>query len=234
MGRSLTAVGTSEAFRWTATTGIVGLGYANPGDYYSESMAVSRDGTTVVGMSFGPSGALSAFKWTEAAGMQILPPAPGTGGFSTEASGVNFNGRIIIGRSGQSGTAAVWRDGQVADLGSAPGFSMSGALAVNDDGSVVAGFLLGGGGGQLAGVWTPERGMETLVNYLAFHGVVVPSGINLLTCTAVSADGRTFAGWTGPPPGGQVRQGFVATIPAPGSILLFCTAFCAGCRGRRR
>jgi hypothetical protein len=58
--------------------------------------------------------------------------------------------------------------------------------------------------------------MEPLSAYLAFHGVQVPAGINLLTATAVSADGMTFAGYTGGN-GGPV-EGFVASIPGPMSI----------------
>jgi len=59
--------------------------------------------------------------------------------------------------------------------------------------------------------------MEPLADYLNRYGIVVPSNVYLLQATAVSADGRTIAGYTGLP--GQVRQGFIATIPAPPAAL---------------
>jgi len=59
------------------------------------------------------------------------------------------------------------------------------------------------------------RDLSDGLNYLAFHGVTVPPGLNLLTATAVSADGRTFAGYTGLPY--QVREGgsFICFVRDP-------------------
>ena len=51
-----------------------------------------------------------------------------------------------------------------------------------------------------------------LLDYLLGNGVPVPQGVDLVSCRGMSADGRTFAGWT---EGSQGIQGFVATIPTP-------------------
>jgi hypothetical protein len=74
--------------------------------------------------------------------------------------------------------------------------------------------------------------MERLSDYLAFHGVQVPAGINLITATAVSADGMTFAGYTGLP--GAGLQGWVATVPGPGVLCAFFIGYVASSRRRQR
>ncbi|CAG0979087.1 hypothetical protein PHYC_01666 [Phycisphaerales bacterium] len=223
-----------QAFRWTSSTGMVGLGFTQPGSAYSEAAAISRDGSTTVGHSRQANGGYNdAFVWTESLGMRSLPGLSSTN--DARAFGINHDGSIIVGDSSalpgvNSRQAVRWTGGIPTSLGVAPGFSFSSAIAVNDTGSVIVGKLTG----QMdtAAIWTPERGMEPLADYLALHGVTVPAGVNLLTATSVSADGRTFAGYTGIP--GQVRDGFVATIPSP-SILPACAFGAAfGLMGRRR
>src|SRR5262245_55721166 len=61
--------GPVEAFRWTATTGILGLGFS-AGTTSSEATAVSADGSVVVG--FEPFNGTAAWLWTESAGFSIL------------------------------------------------------------------------------------------------------------------------------------------------------------------
>jgi hypothetical protein len=70
--------------------------------------------------------------------------------------------------------------------------------------------------------------MEPLSAYLAHYGIAVPPGINLITATAVSADGMTIAGYGRHPNGND--EGFVAHIPVPGSFIIFTLA----CLVRRR
>ena len=56
-------LGRSEAFAWTATTGMVGLGFLPSGAAYLHSQAngLSADGSTVVGESFNAQGTSEAF-----------------------------------------------------------------------------------------------------------------------------------------------------------------------------
>jgi probable HAF family extracellular repeat protein len=206
----------AQAFRWTSTTGLVGLGYLQPGQGYSEAAAISRDGSAIVGYVTQTTGFNQAFVWREGTGMVGLPGFLATN--SGRAAGINYDGSIVVGTVSTGGNltaASMWVNGSLTLLGVPTGFNRSRAFGVSNDGSVVVGQL--DGHGQTAAIWTPGRGMEPLSTYLSFHGIQVPSGINLLTATAVSADGLTIAGYSGPP--GQVRDGFVVHIPAPASVL---------------
>lgn len=57
------------AFRWTAATGMVGLGDLPGGSFFSEAVAVSADGSIVVGRS-GTANGNEAFIWDAANGMR--------------------------------------------------------------------------------------------------------------------------------------------------------------------
>jgi probable HAF family extracellular repeat protein len=104
----------SKAFRWTASTGLVGLG---PAAIYSEALAVNGDGSVVVGQMHnnGP-----AFRWTAATGFQNLQalltangvditkigPAPNnTWTGLTQATGISADGTTIVGFGGGPGAA---------------------------------------------------------------------------------------------------------------------------------
>ncbi|GJQ28885.1 MAG: hypothetical protein HBSAPP03_07690 [Phycisphaerae bacterium] len=222
-----------QAFRWTSTTGMVGLGFTRPDHFYSEAAAISRDGSTIVGHSRGGAGINEAFVWTSTLGVQPLPGMDSTG--EGRAYGTNYDGHIIVGDSryglGNRG-AVMWIDGQVVPLGFAPGWFRGTAIAVNDSGSVIVGSLGAGPLTQTAAIWTPDRGGEPLSTYLAFHGIAVPGNVNLLTATCVSADGMTIGGYTESASGHQ--EGFVVTIPAPGAVTLVAPGVIAGlCRRRR-
>lgn len=201
----------TQAARWTQATGFQALGYTRPGHFDSYAYAVSRDGSTIVGRSGTTVG--EAFVWNESSGMRVLPPLPGSS--ESAATATNHDGSIIVGSAGPNYNFAMWRNGQVFDLGRLANMSSSGASAVSDDGSVVVGTSYGPG--QFATIWTPSRGIERLVDYLAASGVVVPGGVNLVEATGISADGRTIVGT-----GNTTTQalGFVVTIPAP-SIAYF-------------
>jgi probable HAF family extracellular repeat protein len=88
----------SQAFRWTAAGGMVGLGFL-PGDNFSYATAVNADGAVVVGESVNANTNLSAghaFRWTAAGGMVGLGFLPGYN-LSSDATGVNANGDIVVG-----------------------------------------------------------------------------------------------------------------------------------------
>jgi probable HAF family extracellular repeat protein len=64
--------GGTEAFRWTAPTGIVGLGDLPGGALHSVPTAVSSDGSAVVGWGHWGSNLqtdIEAFHWTQSTGM---------------------------------------------------------------------------------------------------------------------------------------------------------------------
>lgn len=212
----------SQAFRWTASGGLQPLGFTRPGHYHSEAFAISRDGSVIVGIS--RAGAGDAFVWTQSGGMTALPSLPNSNSGSG-AFGVNATGDIIVGYSGPGALWTKWEDGLPTLLGGADGI----ARAVSDNGRVVVGQI--DTGTLHAGIWTPERGPELLSDYLASFGISIPANVSLLNATAVSADGRTIAGYTGLP--GQVRQGFIAVVPSPATAGILAAAFLAAPRRRR-
>ena len=83
-----------KAFRWTAASGMVGLGFL-PGGNLSSAIGVNANGKVVVGGSNDASGHNQAFRWTAASGMVGLGFLPG-GNFSV-ANGVNANGKVVVG-----------------------------------------------------------------------------------------------------------------------------------------
>ena len=102
----------SEAFRWTAQHGMVGLGDLSDGEFRSAAFAISDDGGTIVGQATGTAGP-EACLWTPAAGMRSIHRevharnlAPGWQ--LHEARGVSAAGRVVvgIGRNPRGETAA--------------------------------------------------------------------------------------------------------------------------------
>ncbi|MDX2132849.1 MAG: hypothetical protein SFY69_12435 [Planctomycetota bacterium] len=217
-----------QAFRWTSATGMVGLGFTRPGHGFSEAAAISRDGSTIVGTSRGGSD-YRAFTWTQGTGMLELPGLPGT---TNVALGVSADGAYVVGASGDGFLPVVWQAGQLRQLELSGPYFTGAANCVNDAGDVIGGYVAGPPGQtQYAAVWTPEWGMELLSDYLAFHGVQVPAGLTLTTCSAISADGMTFAGWTERPNGGL--EGYVAVIPCPASVALLFPLLLSSLNRRR-
>lgn len=232
VGRSSAGSGDigAQAVRWTQAGGIQGLGWTQTNGAHSEALGVSRDGGTIVGYSQDAAGHSEAFVRTDAAGMQPLSQLPGASSYL--AYGVNADGTIVVGYSGALRVATIWRNGQVSSLGTPAGWTDSLARAVDDNGGVVVGHFANGTLDQTAAVWTPDRGAEPLGNLLATFGASAPTGWGLIEGSSVSADGTVFGGWARST-SGQV-QGFVATIPSPGSLFLLGVGLVwAGRRSRR-
>lgn len=231
VGRSETEFGnTGEAFRWTESGGLQGLGYTRPGHIHSEATGVSRDGRTIVGTSMSAGGFTDAFVWTESGGMRILPQLPGTTNPLSYAYGVNFDGSIVVGASGNQRVATMWRTGQPVELGVVAGFFRSAAFAASDDGSVAVGTMTSSSAGAAA-VWTTDGGAELLSEYLARNRVSVPSNWQLIAGLGVSSDGTTIVGVAHSDLG---SQGFVAVIPSPTVATSAVLALAVGMTRRRR
>jgi probable HAF family extracellular repeat protein len=225
-----------EAFRWTETGGMQGIGYLRPNGVSSRANAISRDGTTIVGdsQSNGHFTPTEAFVWTQSGGMQGLPLLPGSPYPETYARAVSANGSVIVG-AGETpsghGHAVRWEAGVALDLGTVGDRWFSTALAVSDDGSVIGGTTSGGGPPDTAFVWTSPLGMISLADYLSIHGISMPSSFLPQQVDAISGDGLTFAGYGRNTLTGH-WEGFVATVPSPGSAV-FLLAPLFACRRRR-
>jgi uncharacterized membrane protein len=232
VGTGQSGSSSAMAWRWTDGTGTQALGRTRPGHSASFAQAVSRDGQTIVGWSGGGGAAGEAFRWTPSSGLQALPLPIGNI-FGTQATATNHDGSLIAGFSGDN-PALVWHNGGSPTL--LPQLAGWGILVphgISDDGTVVAGQGTNPNVEQEAWIWTPTRGSESLFSYLTSQGVSVPTGWRLASCTGMSADGRTFAGYAFN--ASQIREvGFVTTVPTPGALVTVCAAFLVTSKRKRR
>ncbi len=156
-----------QAYRWTASTGLVGLGVpGDPAETYSIARGVSGDGSVVIGEMSGEIRE-QAFRWTASEGLVplgFLDPAAAAP-FSL-AFGISADGTVIVGASLNSSSNAEAFRWSAADgmephgiLDPEP-FAFSLAFGVSADGSVVVGAL--GSDYSEAFRWTESTGMLRL------------------------------------------------------------------------
>jgi len=224
-----------QAFRWTPRGGMQGLGYTRPGGLFSRALGVSRDGSTIVGLSVADLVG-DAFVWRESTGMQGLPRLPGaTPNSTSQANGVNADGTVIVGVGDDPVTgeprALRWTASGVQNLGTVPGYLRSDAFASDGSGSVISGDLTTGLA-NTAFVWTPLTGMRTISDYLSGYGVLVPAGYRVGHVSVMSDDGLTFAGYV-INLGTGYQEGFVATVPGPGAGMVVLVGVAMAWRRRR-
>jgi probable HAF family extracellular repeat protein len=179
-----------------------------PGGSFSGGYGISADGTTVVGQAgTSTTGVIGrAFKWTEGTGLVGLGTMPGW--TDSIAYDVSADGMISVGYAQTPGfnRAIVWDpSGAPTDLGSGRilASSADAGILVGEDSSISQAILWDSHGRQL---------LESLL------GAALPSGWRLHSAQAVSADGRTVAGYGANPQG--VVEAWVATIPEPAGFVL--------------
>jgi len=161
----------NEAFRWTRTGGIQGIGYLSssvpiPWSYASWT---SADGSVVIGSSENADGHGEVFRWESTTGMVglgFIPDMPASDAYAADAS---CDGSVVVGDSEANNATYdmegfVWteQDGMVG-LGTLPGASSvdSSATSVSCNGLVVVGESDSATGGQ-AFRWTKAGGMKGL------------------------------------------------------------------------
>ena len=147
VGQSTNAKLNYEAFRWTQSGGMVGLGFIGVSSgALSKANGVSADGSVVVGSSTTdvPS-QTEAFRWTQGGSMVGLGFLGGGAAASSQALGVNSDGSVIVG--GSQNEAFRWtQSGGMIGLGYIGGggsLQYSTAEGVNADGSIVVGASTG-------------------------------------------------------------------------------------------
>lgn len=190
--------GSAEACRLVGNS-ITGLGDLGGGDVYSQALAISGDGQTVVGDSHSEQG-YEAFRWTAENGMVGLGDLPG-GSFESVAEAVSADGSVVVGWS--LGEAFRWAatTGMVA-LGAGTAFGVSA------DGSIVVGHTPSVG----AFIWDEVHGTRNLQTELeAWSPGLIPPGWTLSLATDVSADGLTIVG-VGVNPSGD-SEAWIVEIP---------------------
>lgn len=192
VGATFLGGGTSEAFRWTESTGRVGLGFL-PGATGSYALDVSADGSVTVGSS-----GSRAVRWTPG-GIEALGQGNAT------ALSVSPDGLTVIGWSETSNGDRGWR--WTAGTGMVELFSGQAADS-SDDCSIIVGRIAG----QEALIWDEVNGVRNIEDVLLGLGVNEVQGWRLVAdWIGCSADGRVIAG-TGYNPSGRT-EGWVAEIP---------------------
>ena len=137
-----------KAFRWTQSTGMIGLAHP-PGVSNSSAVDVSADGSTIVGSFATP--VHEAFRWTPGSGMVSLGLLADH--YASSAQAVSGDGSIVVGycNSNAGGeTAFIWdadngirnlEDALVNDCGlDLGGWSLSIAYDVSADGRFIVGY----------------------------------------------------------------------------------------------
>lgn len=179
-----------EAFIWTASGGMQGLGSLRPNGTYSSSAAtdISADGKVIVGYSnVDPDRyQMQAFRWTQASGMVELPH--GSDVIGSRASSVNGDGSVIVG---------------TADV--AVPESMDARMSARTVATK-----------EVAFYWSATTGSQSLAQWLADNGVAV-GATELTQALSVSDDGKTVVGYGRI---NTVWTGFVARVKAPTTGLL--------------
>ena len=177
---------------------------------------ISADGRTVVGrMSEGtfdgryPSSRQRAFRWTleEGAVPLDVPPSSGdSSAFAASADGSVIVGEVVPSVDRDYNHAVVWRSGVLSELEELEGQVGSRAVAVNDDGTVIAGFQFNI---STDGLGQPRR---IPVRWTAAGVEVLTRGAGEALATDVSGDGAKFAGYGGTYPLHALRWSAVDSV----------------------
>ena len=170
----------NEASRWTSSTGMTSIGDLPGGNGGGRGLAVTGDGSVIVGSSFSTSG-LETYRWTAAGGMVGLGDLPG-GNFMSEAFGVSDDGSVIVGYGTDAAGEQPMRwtaAGGMTKLGTVPaGFIGGIAGNITADGSVVSGQLNITGSTSEAFRWTATDGYLTLGDLAGGADRSIASGIS--------------------------------------------------------
>jgi uncharacterized membrane protein len=178
----------THAMLWTQTTGTLSLPPVSPIHDQSHVAAVSADGSTIVGATWGTSmgGSRESVLWSSAGVPSRLDSLHGVR-VDNFPIAVSTDGKFVVGSSGVGPSEAVrWSTGHVEGLGVLPGDDSSEAVAMSADGSTIVGYSRASAPkSQRAFRWTQETGMIEMKPVTSVYAPVEPR--------AVSPDGSTVA-----------------------------------------
>ncbi len=196
----------TEGFRWTQDDGMIGIGDLPNGQFFSNSNAISGDGSIVVGASVGSFGA-TPVRWTASDGIRQLDPSTMPSG---NAAGISGDGTVVVGTRDVNfaplqGTPYRWTQGTgyvaLADLPSGPSYGR--VDGVSDDGRVAVGFGTTSFRSE-AVRWINETGPFSLGDLPGGS----PANVTSSEALAASADGSIIVG-TSALPGSTGSAAFI-------------------------
>jgi len=175
-----------QAARWTAATDWVPLSDIPGGDFASQVLGISADGSVLVGWGASPAGYESA-RWVNGS-VVAMGDLPG-GAHNSAAACISADGSTIIGTGYSASGAEVFRWGSgtgMVSLGEIPGGAYYGEpFGMTPDGSVIVG-KAGTSSGTEAFRWIQAGGFQVLGD--------LPNGVFESIAFDVSADGATVVG----------------------------------------
>jgi uncharacterized membrane protein len=221
-GGTRTGTGTNrQACHWTRSFVRTDLGFL-PGDNVTAARGISGDGTWIVGesMTFPPGGDHLAWRWSAGTGMTSLGLV--SGATESRAYGVSDNGALVVGDLSTPVNAAFsWTASGMVQLPQIPGASPgTSASAVSGDGTTIAGYTdykdeaLGDLNDKYFCYWTAS-GVLTVPVPVPLDPAL-PDTLQPTYPTGVSADGKTFTGYTFP--GESVPWIYSLETPPPPDI----------------
>jgi probable HAF family extracellular repeat protein len=237
--------------RWSASTGMQGLGFVGNNGFTSSVVGVSADGSVMAGVSQELNSPYQAMRWSEEDGMVSLGTLSGfthSFGFAVSGDGRTVAGAAYAFGSGDRTEAFRWTaaEGMRPLLDNPPPDGPSGerfvswANAASHDGSVVVGqmgYQTQNGGLIGAFVWTQATGAQSLESILTGAGFDL-DGWLLQSAVAISADGQVIAGNARRAVGnGFLERGFVVdfrVVPEPSAFASALVAVGAIALRRRR
>lgn len=213
--------------------GVPGILPQDPAWHYSSAGPIAADGT-IFGIAAQPGdpGAGRAVAWHGDSYSELFEVA---GDDNTSPIAVSGDGSTVylLGYDNQLRYHAYsWTQSTgLVELANPDGWASTLVFNSNDDGSIAVGHAEDPDGHSLdtAVVWV-DGVAQRFDGYLTGFGIETGDW-TFTNLSAVSADGRTFAG-DGYGPSGEL-QGFVAIIPAPGTALLLAFVPCLARRRRR-
>ena len=191
-GSRVTGYTPMQYFQWTPADGLSGIGGSPPGNGVGGTPRISNDGSRIAGTAFNPISrenemayyTVANGTWTYLGGIGSMSGQEISSGWGISGDGYSIVGLGWV--SAGSAHAIQWQEGgSVIDLGSTVPGRSSRANAVNQDGSVVAGWQDGTTGFRQGAVWVD--GVQTLISDPG-------TGDPLSEASALSADGQWVVG----------------------------------------
>lgn len=201
---------TGRAMRWTASEGLQFIpGLDAPGEH-NQAVAVSADGSVVMGTASTDDGRYEPFRWSETGGMERMGILPSFQSHWVQSG--TPDARVMVG-FGYLPNAQYdiqpfrWTSTNGLELLSTLSDAPWGrAYSVSADGSRIVGEL-----GNRAAIWLGSHHSLRLSDYMTQLGITGFADWQLWAAYGISADGHTIVG-NGTNPQGET-EGFIVTLP---------------------